>query len=103
MSSPFNPIQPLNARITPFQPLKPEKSEKEVIPGFQEMFIGAINSVQAQFDEIGEKVQQLMTGKLTNLHDVMISGEKTGIMLKLATSIASKISTACTTLFQMQI
>ena len=102
--TPFNPIQPLNQQIAPLQPgIGKQDKSSEVIPGFGQMFMGAVNSVQGSFDAVEDKTNALLTGRLNNIHDVVIAGEKSGIMLKLATQIASKISTACTTLFQMQL
>jgi len=111
MSSPFMPIQPLNTQMTPMQPMKigegilaePSSQTQGATPSFGQMFMKAVDGVGTQFNDAGQSINDLMTGKLNNLHDVMIEGEKAGIMLKLATHIASKVCTACTTLFQMQI
>jgi|GEM_PF-2727825 len=105
MSTPFNPIQPLNTQLTPMQPFKLGEQPKaeETGSNFGQMFMKAVDGMSGQFNQAGDKIDDLMTGKLNNLHDVVIEGEKAGIMLKLATHIASRVCTACTTLFQMQI
>jgi len=45
----------------------------------------------------------LLGGSMENLHEMSIAGAKSEVMLHLTTQIASKLSSATTTLFQMQL
>lgn len=45
----------------------------------------------------------LLNGRLENLHEMTIAGQKSEIMMKLTTSITGKLAQATTQLFQMQI
>jgi len=104
MTSPFNPIKPFSSQITPIQPFKPGEADKTGgASSFNKTLMSALDGMTGQFNAAGDKIDGLMTGKVNNIHDVVVEGEKAGIMLKLATHIASKVCTACTTLFQMQI
>jgi flagellar hook-basal body complex protein FliE len=48
--------------------------------------------------------EKMIRGELQNtMHEASIAGMKAGLMLKMTTAICSKVSSACTTLFQMQI
>ena len=108
MQTPFMPIQPLNAGIAPMvsQPVGIAKlggSEEGSGGDFQGMFMTALNGVNGSLQTAGQMGENMMTGKLQNLHDMTIAGAKAEVMLHLTTQIASKMSTACTTLFQMQL
>jgi len=106
---PFAPIQGVNQQLSPIQSLTqqagPVDSDQEVGNKFsfanimQSQVMGA-NDV---LNEAGKQTSRLIRGEVKNPHDVAISGQKAGIMLKLTTTICSKMSSACTTLFQMQI
>jgi flagellar hook-basal body complex protein FliE len=106
---PFAPINGINQQLSPIQSLtqqgtsgissEPQDSKLSFSNIMATQLMGA-NSVM---NESGEMTSKLITGQIKNPHDVAISGQKAGIMLKLTTTICSKVSSACTTLFQMQI
>ncbi len=79
------------------------EEEKEAAPSFQSMFLQALNTANDTLMTAGDLGKKLATGELKDLHDVTIAGAKAEVMLHLTTQIASKISSACTTLFQMQL
>ena len=45
----------------------------------------------------------LMNGKAESIHEVQIAGAKSEVMMKLTTTITSKLAQATTQLFQMQV
>ena len=62
--------------------------------------LGAVNQSQ---DAAKKASESLMNGSAESLHDVQIAGAKAEIMMKLTTTITSKLAQATTQLFQMQV
>lgn len=109
MTSPFAPIQAPNMKMdlsainsTPFT-LEPTKTEGEGDKSFQNVFASFLDNVNDSQMVAGDYTKQLVTGNVKNTHDMTIAGAKAEVMLHLTTQIASKLSSATTTLFQMQI
>lgn len=111
MESPFAPIQPITSKISApteisegLEEGKPFVDfEKEGAPKFENIFsryLKTANDTLMTAKEMGDKIA---TGELKNLHQATVAGAKAEIMLKLTTQIAAKLSSACTTLFQMQL
>ncbi len=71
--------------------------------GFQQMLSDAIGGVNAAQDGAMKPTQGLMTGNAESLHEVQIAGAKAEIMMKLTTTVTSKLAQATTQLFQMQV
>jgi flagellar hook-basal body complex protein FliE len=113
MDQPFAPIKGISQQIEPIQNLNPvqsfggakslgEDGEKKQL-NFGSVIASQIKGVNTSLWEADDIKNKLVRGEVTNTHDVAISGMKAGIMLRLTTAICSKVSSACTTLFQMQI
>ncbi|MCD4782503.1 MAG: flagellar hook-basal body complex protein FliE [Candidatus Eremiobacteraeota bacterium] len=106
---PFIPIQGISQQLSPIQSLSKQSGPVDSDENAGKKFTFA-NIMQNQLsgandalNEAGRTTTQLLRGEVKNPHDVAIAGQKAGIMLKLTTTICSKMSSACTTLFQMQI
>jgi flagellar hook-basal body complex protein FliE len=108
-TSPFAPIQPNNMKMdlstvngkSPFTLEAPEKTKEG--ESFQHIFASFFENANDSQWKAGDYTKELTTGKLENTHEMAIAGAKSEIMLHLTTQIASKLSSATTTLFQMQI
>ena len=107
MTSPFAPIQGPNMKMdlsavnsTPAFTLEKEPKEGE---SFQNIFASFFNNANDTQWKAGDYTKSLTSGQLTNTHEMTIAGAKAEVMLHLTTQIASKLSSATTTLFQMQI
>lgn len=106
--SPFAPITPgntfksdlsaINSKSKAFNLESGEK--KESFPNLFASFLQNANDAQ---NKAGDYTKSLVTGQLTNTHEMTIAGAKSEVMLHLVTQITSKLSSATTTLFQMQI
>lgn len=114
MQAPFNPIQPIQSNILPISgsplastfgaPIEaPLGGEESAAPSFQNVFAKALGTVNDQMNVSGQMGDLLAAGKLENVHEMTLAGAKAGVMLKLTTQIAARISSAATTLFQMQL
>jgi len=107
MNSPFAPISPSNVKtgLTAINPsqvfMAPDADKKD--GSFSNVFLSFMNSVNDAQLNAGRFTKDLVAGKLENTHEMSIAGAKSEVMLHLATQIASKLSTATTQLFQMQI
>jgi flagellar hook-basal body complex protein FliE len=75
----------------------------EQAKGFQSLLADAIGSVNEAQDGAKKATESLMTGKAESLHEVQIAGAKAEIMMKLTTTVTSKLAQATTQLFQMQV
>jgi flagellar hook-basal body complex protein FliE len=62
--------------------------------------LGTVNEAQ---DGAKKATEALMTGKAESLHEVQVAGAKAEIMMKLTTTVTSKLAQATTQLFQMQV
>lgn len=106
---PFSPINGINQQLNPIQSftqnagsgITAEKTDDKLT--FSNIIAAQLKGTNDALNLSGEKTNQLLTGELKNPHDVAITGQKAGIMLKLTTTICSRVTSACTTLFQMQI
>lgn len=106
-TSPFAPIQPgKNAFTSDLKAInspvfKVDKdSDGESFPNLFASFFKNANDSQ---NVAADYTKTLLTGNLTNTHEMTIAGAKSEVMLHMATQITSKLSSAATTLFQMQI
>lgn len=62
--------------------------------------LGTVNEAQ---EGAKKATEALMTGRAESLHEVQVAGAKAEIMMKLTTTITSKLAQATTQLFQMQV
>lgn len=102
----FEAIAPISTSITPISgELKMGKSlfaQEAGGGGFDNVFakaLGSVNDTMMTAKEIGDKAA---TGEVNSIHQMSIAGMKSEVMLKLTTQIAAKLSSATSTLFQMQ-
>lgn len=105
---PFSPIQGITQQINPIQSFQQAgalggTNEVDDKMSFANIMSKQLYGANAALNDSAVMTDKLMLGQVKNPHDVAISGQKAGIMLKLTTTICSKVSSACTTLFQMQI
>lgn len=70
--------------------------------GFGNVLSSAMNGVSGTMNTAKELGEKVATGEVGSLHQVSVAGMKSEVMLKLTTQIAAKLSSAATTLFQMQ-
>jgi len=108
VSTPFEAIQGINMNsITQTPSLTPSKSilgggEVEGAGKFENIFSNYMNNANETLNKARDLGDKVATGDLKSLHKLSVAGMKAEIMMKLTTQIAAKLSSACTTLFQMQ-
>jgi flagellar hook-basal body complex protein FliE len=107
---PFKPIQGLNQQLSPIQSLSKIgdsqsifEDDKEKKVSFGSIMGNQLNAVNQTLHESTQLKDKLIRGELENTHEMAVAGMKAGLMLRMTTAICSKVSSACTTLFQMQI
>lgn len=82
---------------------KSEKSEASTGASFSEFLQKAlteVNSLQKQSEAAAIK---LTTGEITDLHSVMIAGEKAGLALQLTVQVRNKVIEAYQEIMRMQV
>jgi len=93
-------ISPLNMSLD----TKETKEAGKTGPSsFSNIFADALNTVNDSQWKAGEMSNKLVSGTLESTHEMQIAGAKAEVMLHLTTQIASKLSSATTQLFQMQL
>jgi len=107
VSTPFEAIQGINTSpISQTPSFAPSKSilvgEEEGSGKFENIFTNYMNTANTTMMKAKDLGDQVATGDLKSLHKLSIAGMKAEIMMKLTTQIAAKLSSATTTLFQMQ-
>lgn len=108
--SPFAPITPgltskpdlSTVSTSAAAPFKLESGEEKK-ESFPNLFMSFLQNANDSQNKAGEYTKALVTGKLSNVHEMTIAGAKSEVMLHLVTQITSKLASATTTLFQMQI
>ncbi len=109
MQSPFAPIQGLSGTgsINPIQlpttPASITAPTAENARSFSNLLGDALSNVNTTMEAAKATTDGLLGGSMENLHEMSIAGAKSEVMLHLTTQIASKLSSATTTLFQMQL
>lgn len=91
-------IDPSLSRVLPQQ-----ETEKNMGASFSEMLFGALNNVNERQRASSEATQDLLTGDLDNLHELMIRAEEARLSLHLAIQTTSKVVEAYRELSRMQI
>jgi len=96
-----------------FKPIDPERSftinvpnveqPKGDAPSFQSVLSSAVGKTNDSLKNVDNLARQLATGELKNLHDLTIAQLKAETMLKLTTQVASKLTSAAQSIFQMQV
>lgn len=110
MQSPFAPIQGLTGTggISPISTPMTSTSitvapSAENARSFSNMLGDALSTVNTTMEASRATTDGLLGGTMENLHEMSIAGAKSEVMLHLTTQIASKLASATTTLFQMQL
>lgn len=83
--------------------LSPSNVTEEDGKSFSSLLSGAMGQVNQTMDTSKVMTDNLLNGKLENVHEMTIAGAKSEIMMKLTTQVTGKLSQAVTQLFQMQI
>jgi len=71
--------------------------------GFKTVLDNLVNQVNETDAADQQQNLQLITGNIDNLHDVVISGEKADLALRLTTQVRNKMLDAYTEIMRMQI
>ncbi|NMA28631.1 MAG: flagellar hook-basal body complex protein FliE [Burkholderiales bacterium] len=111
MQSPFAPIQGLTGTggispvVTPTisTSITASPPSAENARSFSNMLGDALSNVNTTMKAASATTDGLLGGTMENLHEMSIAGAKSEVMLHLTTQIASKLASATTTLFQMQL
>jgi len=105
-TSPFQPIAPLTSGgVAPLN-MNLSTSLTESKPpsvSFASVLANALHTSNESSVAAGATTDGLVTGQIESTHEITIAGAKAEIMLHLTTQIASKLSSATTQLFQMQL
>ena len=104
MSAPLNAISGITSNIPSISSdmTKSVFAKPEVGGGFDSVFTSCMNKVNTTMNATQELGDKIATGDVGSLHQVSIAEMKSKIMLQLTTQIAAKLSSAASTLFQMQ-
>jgi len=100
--SPSGPIGPGPSPTgTPgdFGPREPEIEGNSFI----ELLESSINEVNILQHNAGDKIQKLVTGEITSLHEVLIASEESGVAFNLLMQIRNKLLTAWNELRRMPV
>ena len=107
---PFTPIQGITQQASPIQALSSSGGSKGVLGTENKDNISFGDIVGSHMKHVNTTLfrsdmarDKMVRGELQNAHEFQIAGMKAGLMLKMTTTICSKVTNACTTLFQMQI
>ncbi|MBI2266776.1 MAG: flagellar hook-basal body complex protein FliE [Armatimonadetes bacterium] len=107
--NPLTGVTPLNSKITPItsEPYSAEAERGVMKEGgassFSGMLMQALNNANDALIDSGKMNAQMAVGKLQNIHTASVAGMKAEVMLKLTTQIVTKVASACSQLFQMQL
>jgi flagellar hook-basal body complex protein FliE len=74
-----------------------------MIGDFSEALKKAVNDLSALEEDSGKKVNSLVTGKLENVHDIMIAMEKSKIGLNMAIEVRNKLIEGYKEVMRMQV
>lgn len=89
-----------------FSPKKIEtdqESTQKIADSFGQMFHQAINDVQTLQADSAEKTKKLLTGEISDLHTMMIAGEKASISLQFVIQVRNKAVEAYQEIMRMQV
>ncbi|NPU96776.1 MAG: flagellar hook-basal body complex protein FliE [Candidatus Omnitrophica bacterium] len=95
MPDPLGPMPSGPSRSAPTDPTSPGelRPREPAVPGpsFVELLKRSIYEVNQLQDQAGDKVQKLVTGEISNIHEVMIATEEAGIALNLLLQIRNQL------------
>ncbi len=111
MAGGVDPINNINSLdpIKRIQKLNREKTEKageaagKTEPDFQKVLDQAIQEVNSQRKASTQARNDFAAGKISNIHDVIITAEKAGISLRMTMEIRNKIVDSYKEIMRMQL
>lgn len=83
--------------------LKLDKAEKQNGVGFKETFSNFVNDVNDMQVKAGESVENFATGKVDNVHEVMIAMSKAEVSFKFMMETRNKLIDAYKEILHMQV
>lgn len=89
------------ARMEPTAHVKPTPGEAQA--SFANTLKGAINNLNEMQNLSDQKTEAFATGKIDNLHDVMITAQKASVALETAVQIQRKAIDAYNEVMRMQV
>jgi flagellar hook-basal body complex protein FliE len=96
----LNGIQPSLS----FQKIDPKsKAEPSPTTGFKEMFENSLKQVNAAQKESEVLTNQLITGEVKDIHQVMIASQKASLSLQLTTQVRNKVIESYQEIMRMQV
>lgn len=98
-------VAPIFSLLPPSQHLRMEEPARraDATQSFSTLFNGFIENANGAMDEDNEYTRQLLCGQLQNTHQAGISAGKSEVTLHLIAAISSRLSSATTTMLQMQV
>jgi flagellar hook-basal body complex protein FliE len=97
-------IAPLDTKSTSITGLAaPQVQPGQHVQSFGETLANAMGTVNSGMDDAVKAADSLTDGSAESLHAVQIAGVKSEILMKMTTTITSKLAQATTQLFQMQV
>lgn len=97
----FDAIQagvPRVSQLTQAEPINKNNSSQ-----FKDLLTNAIQQVNEQQIESRKLTEKLITGEVTDLHEVMIAAEKASISLNLTVQVRNKVVEAYQEIMRMQV
>jgi flagellar hook-basal body complex protein FliE len=79
------------------------KTEQSPKTGFKEMFENTLKQVNATQKESEALTNQLITGEVKDIHQVMIASQKASISLQLTTQVRNKVIESYQEIMRMQV
>lgn len=100
--SSMSPITPIK-RITPPDSQSQTQGAKGVTPDFGKILAQALEEVNQNQKTAERMADDFAAGKISNIHDVIISAEQAAMSLRLTTEIRNKIVDAYREIMRMQL
>lgn len=82
-----------------FDKVKPENK----VEGFGELFKDALKEVSKAQNESDQKTNQLITGEVQDVHEVMIASQKASLSLQMTMQVRNKVVEAYQEVMRMQV
>ncbi|MEW6281430.1 MAG: flagellar hook-basal body complex protein FliE [Candidatus Eremiobacterota bacterium] len=108
MQNPYGPVSGIGGigGIKPLEGLSgapAARPTEENANSFSALLGNALGTVNSVMDHSKVMTEKLATGDMNGIHEMTIAGAKAEVAMKLTTTIASKLASATTQLFQMQL
>jgi len=90
---------------TPFiqNQLTPTVKPENKVEGFGQIFKEALGEVKAAQNESDKLTNQLVTGEVKDIHEVMIASQKASLSLQLTLQVRNKVVEAYQEVMRMQV